>query len=435
MSFISLVSQKGNGAIGFKAKSSASLRSVFAAILSLIALAPSITAQTLPANRAAPPGIRPMPGITLPPAGVPVSRAYTVVMDRHYATNPPQAGECPREVHDRYWTYGPDGKIYPAWHPPVDPITGCAFGHEHGDDPKLSRQANTNLAFGYVNEKLYELDQVYFRDEDHVGHKIAIARNVEFGWNGSPTTRCDVIIKVHQGTHSRDALSNNLHEGMYYVDCTNGLKLRWKSLLAFGDPSVALTKCADQSIATGPAVPSNSPRGKGLRSIPDNRCLTSSDLTMSEVWQVDHAAELPNGLGGVDFGLYFRVSNASRYVDLASAPFDIARPSDACYQSQNLSFNSPDCVALRQVGQIAWNDPRSPWKGTWRETQINQLAADNNSSTTVWYTDVFGHSLSPSRDVARGLVVEQFIGSGTRETISGSGIKSDYGAPSVRAPN
>ncbi|MGL4230667.1 MAG: hypothetical protein ACRCWJ_04800, partial [Casimicrobium sp.] len=249
------------------------------------------------------------------------------------------------------------------------------------------------------------------------------------------TARCDLLIKVHQGTHSRDAFTNNLHEGFYYANCTNGLKLRWKSLLAFGAPSFADAKCAQQSLATGVASPSNSPLGRGVRSIPDTTCLTPTDLIMAEVWQVDHAVELPNGLGGVDFGLYFRISNASRYIDLSNPAYNIARPSDACYDAATASYNSPDCIALRQQGRVAWNDPRSPWKGTWRETQLNQLLVNNDSARTVWYTDVFGNSLSATRDPSRGLIVEQYLGAGSRDTISGSEIKGDYSYPGVRAPN
>ncbi|MGL4231150.1 MAG: hypothetical protein ACRCWJ_07255, partial [Casimicrobium sp.] len=113
--------------IQFKICSASAVRSTWLSAFALLAMN-NLVAQTLPANLAAPPGIRPMPGVTLPPVGAPVSRAYTIVMDRHYSTNPPQPGECSREIHARYWTYGPDGKVYPAWHPPVDPVTGCSFG-------------------------------------------------------------------------------------------------------------------------------------------------------------------------------------------------------------------------------------------------------------------------------------------------------------------
>lgn len=41
---------------------------------------------------------------------------------------------CTQAIHDSYSVVGPDGLRYPTWHPPVDPATGCTFGHEHGRD-------------------------------------------------------------------------------------------------------------------------------------------------------------------------------------------------------------------------------------------------------------------------------------------------------------
>ena len=31
---------------------------------------------------------------------------------------------CTKDQHDAYSVVGPDGKLYPTWHPPVDPKTG-----------------------------------------------------------------------------------------------------------------------------------------------------------------------------------------------------------------------------------------------------------------------------------------------------------------------
>src|SRR4051794_40576652 len=57
---------------------------------------------------------------------------------------------CPAWVHDRYVTTGPDGRLYPTWHPPIDPEFGCLFGHEHGADPRSSRADPSLPAFGYA---------------------------------------------------------------------------------------------------------------------------------------------------------------------------------------------------------------------------------------------------------------------------------------------
>src|SRR5437879_5862966 len=44
--------------------------------------------------------------------------------------------DCTAEVHNSYSVVGPDRKLYPTWHPPVDPVTGCSFGHDHGRHPR-----------------------------------------------------------------------------------------------------------------------------------------------------------------------------------------------------------------------------------------------------------------------------------------------------------
>src|SRR5262245_1059193 len=54
---------------------------------------------------------------------------------------------CPQALHDSYVVTGPDGKVYPTWHPPVDPVYGCYFGHEHGSDPRTSKANSALPAF------------------------------------------------------------------------------------------------------------------------------------------------------------------------------------------------------------------------------------------------------------------------------------------------
>src|SRR5436305_613109 len=82
--------------------------------------------------------------------------------------------DCTAEVHNSYSVVGPDRKLYPTWHPPVDPVTGCSFGHDHGRDPRGSAlYAEVGpIPFGYANEQLDVYDPANPRHEDHFGHKI-----------------------------------------------------------------------------------------------------------------------------------------------------------------------------------------------------------------------------------------------------------------------
>src|SRR5882672_1493064 len=48
--------------------------------------------------------------------------------------------DCTAAQHDAYSVVGPDHKRYPTWHPPIDPVSGCSFGHDHGRDPRRVRE-------------------------------------------------------------------------------------------------------------------------------------------------------------------------------------------------------------------------------------------------------------------------------------------------------
>ena len=56
---------------------------------------------------------------------------------------------CPAWVHDLHTTIGPDGAEYQTWHPPIDPVYWCYFGHEHGSNPALI-PGNPLIGYEYV---------------------------------------------------------------------------------------------------------------------------------------------------------------------------------------------------------------------------------------------------------------------------------------------
>lgn len=68
------------------------------------------------------------------PAAAPLAPAAGAAGHVYGAWAPSRPGECSKLIHDRYAELGPDGKLRPAWHPPVDP-SGCSFGHDHGPAP------------------------------------------------------------------------------------------------------------------------------------------------------------------------------------------------------------------------------------------------------------------------------------------------------------
>ena len=394
----------------------------------------------------------------LPPAGASLSRAYKEVMDKHYTNFPPKAGECSREVHAQYWTYGPDGKVYPTWHPPVDPETGCAFGHEHGKDPSGSNLVSIGLPFGYTNEKLFESDPANFRDEDHVGHKVewqnsVVVENRVGSFGGKPYANCDFLIKLHQGTHSPDALTNNLHELFYYARCSDGTAVQFRTLNAFGEAGHVHRNCSNDNVVSGTPVPANSPNGGGNRDIPDASCVDSilvapgqnSDFgRLNENWPMGVGAWAENGNLSFNVSPYFQVRNPSRFTDLSAAN-KIGRPIDLCYVSDpNKQARGETCDKVRAAAPaatpMAYDDPRSPFNGTNRTVDINNLSVNNATGNTKWFTDAFGKNIQRTADTSKGVVVEQFISKGGTTDVdlrplTQNNIGSNHNHPTVHAPN
>ncbi len=239
---------------------------------------------------------------------------------------------CTKAIHDAYSVIGPDGKRYPTWHPPVDPKTGCSFGHEHGRDPSKSliwndvrkhfaydadkngqisdaELASAGIPFGYVNEQLDNNAVGMMRHEDHVGHKIEWANGepdmgtdqfdanptggvvVPVKTNSTPKwknigARCFHMAKVHQGVSTGDAFTNNLHEVMYFVKCTGpsaayDMQAMTATLMQFGKAGEFTNLCDAEGDRTTPivlgttATNANYPgsRGSGARNIIQRSCV------------------------------------------------------------------------------------------------------------------------------------------------------------------
>jgi len=156
------------------------------------------------------------------------------------------------------------------------------------------------LPFGIANEHMEAYynqegrDSVFVRHEDHVGHKIEFVNN-ESDMNGNSThvmsqlpntvgvnipyytgsdsnnykhtgVVCTHLHKFHQGTHSGDAILNNLHEVIFHSSCmsvnVNGINAAniypnntviLTGMMAFGKPGGYKRFCdADRSLEICP---------------------------------------------------------------------------------------------------------------------------------------------------------------------------------------
>jgi hypothetical protein len=372
--------------------------------------------------------------------------------------NPGPTDTCSKEQHDKYATVGPDGKLYPTWHPAVDPATGCQYGHEHGRDPRGSDlwKEVGQIPFGYANEQLDTFDPSTRRHEDHVGHKIEWENDVRLDFNG-PTgavleVRCDVLAKLHQGTHSKDAFTNNLHELVYHIRCTDDTAMSVTMMAAIGTPGEFVVSCdRERHVRVGVASPANSPNGGGKRAIPDRSCIDQHMLVPSgqksnlnsalrESWETHNQIRTVDGRTIASFDPYFQVFFPSRFFDSAM-PDNVGRPIAICYEvtAGGERADGEQCTTSTGNGAItgiAYDDPRSRFNGVLRVVDINGNRIDNEDGPEYWYTDPFGKG---ARQEAFPGSIRQYIAKVDNRGRQGHGPvlgrNRDYGGPGVRAPN
>jgi hypothetical protein len=363
---------------------------------------------------------------------------------------------CTKEQHDAYSVVGPDGKLYPTWHPPIDPVSGCSFGHEHGRDPhgsKLYRLVG-DMPLGVANEALETWDPANPRREDHFGHKIEWENDVPMRVNAAVASAilqvtCDVLIKLHQGTHSKDAFTNNVHEMVYHIRCNDGSGAHLTFLAAIGTPGEFARSCnQDQTVKVGVATPANSPNGGGRRIIPDADCVqrflvandgNSSDFGtgLHESWQTSNSITTADGHSLASFDPYFQVDYPSRYYDPA-LPGTVGRPIDLCFLPVARARGGA-CQASIRAGAVdgtPFDDPRSAFNGVQRFVDVNSIRIDNRDGPTVWYTNPYGRGgrTEPFPGSVRQ-VLSKVNNSALRISGPGLGFNRFYGGPGTHAPN
>ncbi len=360
-----------------------------------------------------------------------------------------------KDFHDSFNVIGPDGKLYPTWHPPtaVEPKTGavCRFGHEHGRDPSTAPNwndikaffafngnvARSGIPFGYVSEQMDVWSQANgntlpMRHEDHVGHKIEWEVNVkvEMANPANATVKiptgvtCTYLAKVHQGTSTHDAFENNLHEVVYFSKCSDGQDLKLVKMAKFGKAGEFLRLCDPEGdrktvIPTGflysnPAYPGTAQ--DGARNIIDRSCIERNFLVPEGKWSVNTYEAWPGSMNitgktgqelvrGVD--LLFDVENSMRYYQpgkthpemgaTAAKYTDAGFTMDLCYETLangNRSRGGACDIATNYgtIKGISWDDSRSAFKGTHRGVYFKPGDVKNSAGPALWYTDPFGEN-------------------------------------------
>lgn len=400
---------------------------------------PAPPAPADPDTDPVPPPAPPAPPPAPPPPPSGVSMAFGI-------WQPGQHDTCSKSDHDAYQVVGPDGKIYPTWHPPIGP-GGCTFGHEHGHDPSGSAlyAATGPIPFGLANEALMDFNGMQHRHEDHVGHKIEWANAAVFAGTGGTRT-CDVLAKIHQGTHSKDAFTNNVHEVVYHLKCDDGAEVHFTSLSTIGNGGQLIEPCTSTNLTVGVPNPADSPGGIGSRTIPTRACVdkhitggprawVNYSHAFTENWAIDPIATRESGERVAYLAMYFFVQNPARYYD-PSRPDGFARSLDLCYETNTSGDGRTmgECGEARRAGVTAWDDPRSPFKGASRSLRWNQPILTNAGGPEVLYTDPFGRG---GRTVAFPGSIRQFFSSinNNGRNVTGPGVHGNYAATGVHAPN
>jgi len=371
----------------------------------------------------------------------------------------PGAGDnCTAEVHARFATVGLDGKLYPTWHPPIDPQTGCSFGHEHGRDPRGSDLYDKvgDIPFGYANEQLDAWDPSGKRHEDHVGHKVEWENDVEFqagdGLGSFFRVTCDVLVKLHQGTHSKDAFTNNLHELVYHIECGDGTEMHVTLMAAIGKPGEFVRSCDGATVVVGTATPANSPAGGGRRKIPDRSCIerfmlvpqgtgSNDDAALHESWETMNSVRGKDGHTLASFNPYFQGFLPSRYHHPAATNLT-GRPIDGCYESEPNGDRAQggacrESTANGSLAALRFDDPRSLFNGVRRKVDINSNRVNNVDGPNVWYSDPFGQN---ARTTPFPGSIRQWIARVNNErgfSFNGPaiGFNRDYAGTGTHAPN
>jgi hypothetical protein len=248
---------------------------------------------------------------------------------------------CAKWVHDRY-TVERGGGAWATWHPPRDPRYRCAFGHEHGSNPRAFHYfRRTGMpAFGPVGTYAGS-------DEPHPGFKVFIANEDRTGlaW----------MVVVHQGSGSPRRGTVRFHSLEAWLFTKRGGRLA-AHVRRMADFGAAVANCPGAE------------RARRMRLLPHPDC-----RSVYEEW----ATAL--NVGGV-----FRASPAFG-IDNAITQFDPAAPGRAV-------FNKP--FACGPNDPAGWD---SYCKGD-KRTLLHPRWVAENRGRSRFRTDAYG------RRAARGLL-------------------------------
>ncbi len=133
---------------------------------------------------------------------------------------------CPAWAHELHQTVAPDGNSYQTWHPQIDPVYWCYFGHEHGSNPAVI-PGNPLIGYEYVASNVPQ-------NEPNMGFKEFIFKDM----SGDNWVR----FVIHAGTASDRRVCARFHTlyiSVYDLDGNEkfgvGYKADYGAAFATGD--------------------------------------------------------------------------------------------------------------------------------------------------------------------------------------------------------
>ncbi len=328
---------------------------------------------------------------------------------------------CPAWVHDSYTVQGLDGRWYPTWHPPIDEQYSCTFDHEHGDDPRTSVLFGEvgMPPFGYVNAIEGR------RKEDHVGNKVFVINDDSRG--GS------LLVKLHQGTHSPDAFTNNLHELQYHYRNRDGRQLDIMLLAAFGHSGEFVVSCGanDRQIVKLSSATNTFGNAESARIIPSAECFDHVH-PVYENWLSNTQILTTDQRMIAMFNPHFAVFNPTRYF-APNTPQNLGRSVDRCREITTPTHVA--CLFLQRHPEVQWNDSDSPFRGNQRELFVNQNMILNSTGPQIWFCDPYGRNAQTTPfpgAIQQRITVVWFT---TVEPAVIFGTENIHDGPTVHSPN
>lgn len=372
-------------------------------------------------------------------------------------------GEDCRDLHDRYWVKGDDGMAYHTWHPAA--VDGCVFRHEHGDNAATSdifNYAGGYPPFAFVMEQQHSSMPNMKRHEDHFGHKIFVANNIKLAIGTSTDTgidcnhpsadctvtpikctdtlgecmrpiydagiTCDWLSKIHQGSHSADALTNNTHEYFLNMRCNDThqqepTEFSVKVLADWGqankvtfiggpNPNIDSVTTDVTSFLTKPWNGEPDPITPPTRVSPPNPAGAREFVAISglqwknwndyiqpvnvikqpELWQQDETS-IKTPVGSITFAPYYVVKNPAR---LLRQDNTLQRTVDLCYDNNGTQLPGGFCSILppSHPGQDYWKSVESPFNGSVRALNFKAVEVNNDGGPAEFCTDPFGQNAS-----------------------------------------